>query len=210
MSMLDPAQIISTGGLLLITAIIFSESGLLVGFFLPGDTLLFAAGFFASQGKLSLPILLVCLITAAILGYYVGYKIGQHLGPRLFKKDGLFFRHEYVERAEIFFNKHGGKATMFARFVPIVRTIAPVLAGVAKMPLKTFWLYNIIGGAIWVSAITLLGYKLGEHVHNIDQYILPVVLAATVFSFGPTLYHILSDQKIRAALIQKIKQPFRR
>ncbi len=208
--MLDPAHIIATGGLLLVSIIIFSESGLLVGLFLPGDTLLFAAGFFASQGKLSLPVLLICLSVAAILGYFVGYKIGEKLGPRLFKKDSLFFRQEYVERAETFFNKHGGKAIMLARFVPIVRTVAPLLAGVAKMPLRTFWSYNIIGAVLWVISTTLLGYKLGEHVHNIDQYILPVILAATAFSFAPSVYHILHDTRIRTALIRKITSPFRR
>src|SRR5690349_25046950 len=138
--MLDP-EIIAAGGLLLIAAVIFSESGLLIGFFLPGDTLLFAAGFFASQGKLSLSLLLISTILAAIAGYYVGYRIGWHIGPRFFKEDGLFLRQEYVVRAERFYEKHGGKATFFARFIPVVRTAAPILAGVSKMPVKIFWFY---------------------------------------------------------------------
>lgn len=209
--MLDPEQIIATGGLLLIAAIIFSESGLLIGFFLPGDTLLFAAGFFAAKGTLSLAWLIPTLIVAAILGYEAGYIIGQKLGPGLFKrKDGLIFRHEYVERAEIFYNKHGGKATMLARFVPVVRTISPVLAGVANMPKRIFWTYNIAGAIIWVTAVTLLGYKLGEHIHNIDKYLLPAVVAATVLSFSPTVYHVLKDEKIRSAMWHKIKTSLRR
>ena len=209
--MLDPEHIIATGGLLLIAAIIFSESGLLFGFFLPGDTLLFAAGFFAAKGTLSLEWLIPVLIFGAIAGYQVGYIIGQKLGPRLFrKKDGLIFRQEYVERAEMFYEKHGGKATMLARFVPVVRTIAPVLAGVAKMPPRTFWTYNIAGAVIWITSVTLLGYKLGEHVHNIDKYILPAVIAATVLSFSPTVYHMLRDERIRSATGHKIKSTIKR
>lgn len=208
--MLNPETIIATGGLLLVAAIIFSESGLLIGFFLPGDTLLFAAGFFASQGAFSLSWLLVVLTLAAIAGYHAGYMIGYKLGPRLFKKkDGLIFRQEYVTRAEEFYADHGGKATMLARFVPVVRTIAPVLAGVAKMPLKVFWAYNILGAIIWVVGVTVLGYKLGERIHNIDQYILPAVIAATVLSFSPTVYHMVKDERIRKAIIKKIKKLLR-
>lgn len=207
--MLDVESIVASGSLLLLAAIIFSECGLLIGFFLPGDTLLFAAGFFAAQGKLPLAWLLIVLTIAAILGYYVGYRIGRRIGPRLFKKDGLFLRLEYVERAELFYEKHGGKATMLARFVPVIRTIAPISAGVAKMPRKTFWIYNIIGGVVWVAGLTMLGYKFGERVHNIDQYILPIVALATMISFSPTIYHILHDEKIRNAMVQKIRMSFR-
>lgn len=202
--MLEPEHIIATGGLLLIIAIIFSESGLLLGFFLPGDTLLFAAGFFASQGKLSLALLFLTLIPAAILGYWLGYHIGRKFGPRLFKKEAAFLKHEYIERAEQFYAKHGGKATMLARFVPVVRTIAPVLAGVAKMDKRTFWFYNIMGAVIWVTSVTILGYMLGERVPNIDKYLLPIVLCATLVSFAPTIVHIIRDKAVRQAILAKL------
>jgi len=202
--MLDPEHIIATGGLLLIIAIIFSESGLLLGFFLPGDTLLFAAGFFAAQGELSLAVLWLTLIPAAVLGYALGHRIGYKFGPRLFKKEAAFLKHEYIERAEKFYATHGGKATMLARFVPVVRTIAPVLAGVAKMPQRTFWFYNIAGAVIWVIGVTVLGYLLGERIPNIDAYLLPIVIAATLLSFAPTIVHIIRDKTVRQAIIAKL------
>ncbi len=208
--MLDPDTIIATGGLLLISIIIFSESGLLLGFFLPGDTLLFAAGFFASQGKLSLPILLTALTVAAILGYWLGYHLGRRFGPRLFTKQAAFLKHEYVERAEKFYAKHGGKATLIARFVPIVRTIAPVLAGVAKMNMRTFWIYNILGAITWVISTTLLGYWLGARIPNIDHYLLPIVLFATVISFAPTIIHISRDKAVRKAIWAKLTKSLKK
>lgn len=208
--MLEPEHIIATGGLLLIIAIIFSESGLLLGFFLPGDTLLFAAGFFASQGKLSLALLFLTLIPAAVLGYWLGYHIGNRLGPKVFKKEAVFLKHEYIEKAEQFYAKHGGKATMLARFVPVVRTIAPVMAGAAKMNPKSFWFYNITGAVIWVVSVTLLGYWLGERIPNIDAYLLPIVLCATLFSFAPTIIHIARDKAVRQAIAAKVRRLFTR
>lgn len=184
-------HIIESGGLLLITAIVFAESGMLVGFFLPGDTLLFAAGFFASQGKLPLIPLILLIIGAAIAGDNVGYSIGKHTGHRIFRKpDGLLFRKEYLVRAEDFYKKHGGKMVMFARFVPIVRTFAPVVAGAGHMPRKRFVMFDIIGAATWGAGITLLGYALGSRVHNIDKFILPVVIGAMALSFGPSAVHL--------------------
>jgi membrane-associated protein len=202
---LNVEAIIQSGGLLLITAIIFAESGLLVGFFLPGDTLLFTAGFFAAQGKLSLPWLLLLILIAAVLGYESGYYIGRRFGKRLFqKKDGLIFRQEYLLRSEAFYQKHGGKTVMFSRFVPVVRTFAPIVAGIGNMPQKRFTLYNIIGGAAWTIGVSLLGYWLGSKIPNIDRYLLPVILFAMAISFGPTLYHVVKDPKIRQKLLKKI------
>lgn len=194
--MFDVEHIIQSGGLLVIGLIVFAESGLLIGFFLPGDTLLFAAGFFAAQGKLNLFSLLAVLIVAAIVGDNVGYTIGKHSGKRLFKKkDGLFFRHEYIERAEQFYEKHGGKTIILARFVPIVRTFAPMVAGMGNMNRRRFMLFNIVGAFLWSVSITLLGYWLGSKIPNIDKYILPVILLATIFTFSPPLIHVWRDRR---------------
>ena len=190
--MLDVAHLIESGGLLLIGAIIFAESGLLAGFFLPGDTLLFTAGFFAAQGKLPLIWLLLIVLLAAIAGYESGYHIGQKWGKRLFrKKEGLIFRHEYLERSEVFYEKHGRKTIVFSRFVPVVRTFAPVVAGIGDMPRAKFTLYNILGGAVWTIGIVLLGYWFGSRIPNIDHYLLPIILLAMAISFGPTAWHLI-------------------
>ncbi len=190
--MLNVTGLIESGGLLLIGAIIFAESGLLAGFFLPGDTLLFTAGFFAAQGKLPLPELLLVVIVAAIAGYYAGYHIGHKFGKRLFKKEeGLFFRREYLERSEIFYEKHGGKTVMLSRFVPIVRTFAPVVAGMGNMSLTRFNFFNFVGALVWGGGVTLLGYWFGSKIPNIDHYLLPIILAAMAISFGPTLWHLV-------------------
>jgi len=196
--MFDIEAIIQTGGILLIAAIVFAESGLLIGFFLPGDTLLFTAGFFAAQGKLSLGWLLAAVVIAAIAGDNVGYTLGKRMGKRLFtRKDGILFRHDYIMRAEKFYEEHGGKTIILARFVPVIRTFAPVVAGAAKMDRKKFFAYNVIGGLSWGIGVTMLGYWLGSKIPNIDHYLLPMVLVATVFTFGPAAWHVLKDPKSR-------------
>lgn len=193
--MLNVESIIQSGGLLLVALIIFAETGLLVGFFLPGDTLLFTAGFFAAQGKLPLLWLIPITIVAAIIGNEVGYEIGARTGKRIFrKKDGVFFREEYIEKAEMFYEKHGGKTIVLARFVPIIRTFSAVVAGVGRMPRLKFFVYNLIGAVLWCTSVTVLGYWLGSKIPSIDKYILPVVLLATVFTFGPPLVHVLRDR----------------
>ncbi|MDB5164312.1 MAG: protein DedA [Candidatus Saccharibacteria bacterium] len=198
------ASIIESGGLLLITAIIFAESGLLVGFFLPGDTLLFSAGFFAAQGKLPLGWLLILVLVAAIAGYESGYYIGKRFGKRLFRKqDGLVFRQEYLLKSEDFYKRHGGKTILLSRFVPIVRTFAPIVAGIGNMPQKKFTAFNIAGGATWTIGVTLLGYWLGSKIPNIDRYLLPIILLVMVLSFGPTVYHLVADPKIRRRLFAR-------
>lgn len=202
---IDVKHIVESGGILLVGLIVFAESGLLIGFFLPGDTLLFTAGFFAAQGKLDLSLLLAVIVLAAIIGDNVGYSIGRRLGPRLFrKKDSLFFRQEYVAKSEAFYEKHGGKTIVLARFVPIVRTFAPVVAGVANMPRRRFFFFNIFGGLIWGIGVTLLGYWLGSKIPDVDKYLMPVILAAMIVSFGPTVYHLIKDPKIRAAIKSKL------
>lgn len=206
---IDPEHIIQSGGVLLVAAIVFAESGLLVGFFLPGDTLLFSAGFFASQGNLPLGLLLIATTLAAIIGDNVGYMIGRKTGHKIFKKkDGILFRTEYIEQAEKFYEKHGGKTITLARFVPIVRTFAPVVAGVGKMDRKKFMAYNVVGATLWVFSITLLGYWLGSKIPNIDAYLLPAVGLATLLTFGPAIWHILKDAETRAKIKTSIKAKF--
>jgi membrane-associated protein len=192
MHMLNPSHLIASGGLLLVTVMIFAESGMLVGFFFPGDTLLLSAGIFAAQGKLPLAGLLILASLAAIAGDNTGYQIGKTMGPRLFrKKDGLLFRHEYVERSEKFFERYGSKAMLLAHFVPIVRTFTPIVAGVGKMPRAKFAFFDAIGDIAWAVIVTMLGYWFGSKIPNIDHYILPVVAIVVIASFGPMIYHLI-------------------
>jgi membrane-associated protein len=204
--MLNVDQLISGGGILLIALIIFAESGLLVGFFLPGDTLLFGAGLAASQGKLPLLGLIIACGLAAIIGDNVGYSIGRRAGPRLFKqKDGLLFRQEYLEQAEKFYEQHGGKTIILARFTPIIRTFAPVVAGAGKMERQRFTWFNIAGGILWTLGMSLLGYFVGSRIPHLDQYIDKVLLAVVLLSFALAVAHILRDKKSRQLLAKRLK-----
>ncbi len=196
--MFEVANLIESGGLILIGTIIFAETGLLVGFFLPGDTLLLSAGVFAAQGKLSLFWALVVIILASIFGNVAGYQIGKRGGKHVFKKsDGLLFRQEYIVRAEKFYDDHGGKTILFARFVPIVRTFAAVVAGIGNMNFNLFMTYNVLGGILWGGGLTMLGYWFGSKIPNIDHYVLPVVLLAMTLSFAPMLYHLIKNVMAR-------------
>lgn len=205
MSVLDPNSLISSGGLALIAFIVFAESGLLFGFFFPGDTLLLAAGVLAAAGEFNIAILVTAVMISAILGGWAGYWIGLKSGPKLFTKDdGIIFRKEYVEKSEKFYEKHGGKTIILARFIPIVRTFAPVVAGIGKMNQAKFMLYNVIGSAIWGAGVTLLGYYFGSKIPNIEEYIFPIMILAVLITISPTVYHIFNDPKTR----QKISKKF--
>ncbi len=183
---LNPEDLIRTFGTVGLIAIIFAESGLLVGFFLPGDSLLFTAGLLASQGRLNLAVILVGCFLAAFIGDQVGYAFGKKVGPSIFKRpDSRFFKHENVERAEEFFEHHGSKTIVLARFVPVVRTFAPILAGVSSMRYRTFVAYNVIGAFLWSVGVILLGYWLGETVPNIDKYLLPIIVGIIALSLIP-------------------------
>lgn len=205
--MFDVNHIVQAGGLLVIAAFIFAESGMMVGFFLPGDTLLLSAGILAATGKLSLAAVIAVAAAAAIAGDNTGYQIGKSLGPRLFrKKDGLIFRRSYLEQAEKFFEVYGSKTMAIAHFIPVVRTFAPVVAGAGKMPRPKFALFDALGDIAWAVAITLLGYWFGRKIPNIDHYILPVFIAVVVFTFAPTIYHLIKDPKIRTVLRRKFRR----
>ncbi|HJR86680.1 MAG TPA: VTT domain-containing protein [Acidimicrobiia bacterium] len=183
---LDPRDLLVTFGTIGLFLIVFAESGLFFGFFLPGDSLLFTAGLFAAQGTLNLPLILVGCFIAAVAGDQVGYVFGQRVGPALFKRpDSKLFKQEYVERARAFFEKHGPKTIVLARFVPIVRTFAPILAGVGRMQYRTFVSYNLIGGFLWAVGVTLLGYWLGNLIPDIDAYLLPIIAVIIALSFIP-------------------------
>ena len=189
--MLHVTHIIQAGGLLLIAAIIFGESGMFIGFFFPGDTLLLSAGVFAGQGKLSLAGLLVVVSLAAIAGDNAGYHIGKRYGRRLFRKpDGIVFRQAYVQRAEVFYEKYGAKTMLVAHFIPIIRTFAPAVAGVARMPYKLFVICDAIGDIAWAVIVSLIGYWFGTRIPNVDHYILFAVAAVVIVTLGPTFYHL--------------------
>ena len=203
-------SIIKTTGYLGIFGIIFAESGLFVGFFLPGDSLLFTAGFLASQNFLNIWILVIGSFLAAVIGDSVGYAFGKKIGPKIFtKKDSLFFHQQNVEQAKIYFDQYGKKTLIMARFIPVVRTFVPILAGVGQMSYKTFLTYNILGGLLWTTGLTLLGYYLGRKIPNIDNYILPIVAIIIVGSLLPTAYHFIKDERYRRKIADMLKKYFK-
>ncbi len=190
-SILNPNKLIITFGLIGIIFVIFAESGLFFGFFLPGDSLLFTAGLFASQGYFPLSILILGTFLAAIIGDNVGYWTGKKLGPALFvKEDSILFKRKHIAEAQHFYEKYGKKTIILSRFIPIVRTFAPIVAGIGNMEYRIFLTYNILGGFIWTFGITLLGYFLGKTIPNVDKYLLPIILIIIAISFLPALYHL--------------------
>ena len=208
---MDVSSLIQGGGLLAITLIVYAESGLMVGFFLPGDTLLLSAGVLAAQGQFPIGLTVALIAVAAILGDNTGYMIGRTMGKRLFrKKDGIIFRQEYVERTEAFYEKHGAKTMMVAHFLPIVRSFAPLVAGVGKMPRAKFVMYDAIGDIAWAAIVTLLGYWFGSRIPNLDKYILPTVLAVMFISFAPMVWHIVGNRETRRRLRDRLATLLRR
>jgi membrane-associated protein len=184
--MVDLPQLLLSASYLGIFAIVFAESGLLIGFFLPGDSLLITAGILAQQGSLHLAGTMLAVALGAIIGDSTGYFIGRRFGPAVFSRpDSRLFRPEYVERTQAFFGRYGGFSLVLARFVPVVRTVAPTLAGVGKMPYARFLIYNVVGGLLWATSVPLLGYWLGGLIPNLDRYILLVVGVAVVLSLIP-------------------------
>lgn len=193
---LDLLQIIKTFGYLGVWGIVFAESGLLVGFFLPGDSLLFTAGFVASQGFLNITLLILGAFICAVLGDNVGYVTGHKFGRRLFRReDSRMFHKKHLVSAQNFYDKHGKKAIVLARFMPIVRTFAPIVAGIGAMKYSTFVAYNVIGGLIWTAGVTLLGYYLGQVIPDVDQYLLPIILVIVVVSIAPSIFHLYQERK---------------
>jgi membrane-associated protein len=217
---LDLVDIIIGFGIFAILLVIFAESGLLIGFFLPGDSLLFTAGALYATGILpgnvpiSIHLFVVLLFIAAVLGDTVGYWFGRKAGPRIFKKpDAKIFKQAHIQNAQAFYEKHGGKTIVMARFVPIVRTFAPIVAGVGKMDYRKFAGFNLIGGFAWTFGITYLGYFAGRAIVaagiDIDTVILPIIFLIVFISILPPLIHIFKDKKNRTALFDAIKRQFK-
>lgn len=194
----DPRSVIDAFGLVGVGAVVFAESGVLVGFMLPGDSLLFTAGLLCSQGRLApLPALLGVLFVAAVLGDQVGYLIGRKAGPALFRRpDSRVFNQANAERAQRFFERHGPRAIVLARFLPILRGLAPIVAGVGKMPYRTFVSYNIVGALAWAVGVTTLGYTLGSTVPNVDHFLLPIIGVIVCLSATPVLLEVRRGRRV--------------
>ena len=186
----DPRLLVQAGGYVGLTAIIFSETGLLIGFFLPGDSLLVTAGLLASQPQFGLNIWLLGLLLtiAAIVGNTVGYAIGRYTGPRLFTRDdSLLFKKKHLYQAQAFYEKHGGKTLVIARFMPIVRTFVPVVAGLGAMNLRSYTAYNVLGAVLWIWSMIFIGYFLGRYIPGVEHHITKVILVVIFLSLLPGL-----------------------
>jgi len=189
-------QLIRWGGHAVLVAIVFSENGIMAGFFLPGDSLLVTAGLFAAAGALNLPQLLLELSVAAVLGETVSYHVGRAIGPKIFNKDdSIFFHKKHLLRARRFYEQYGAKTIVIARFMPIVRTFAPIVAGVGEMAYPRFMAYNIMGGIGWVASMVLLGYFLGHSIPNIQNHVDKVILAVIFLSILPPMIHVWRERK---------------
>jgi len=194
-----------------IFAIIFAESGLLIGFFLPGDSLLFTAGFLASQNVFDIRLLTLLSFIAAVTGDSVGYAIGHKLGRKLFRKpDSFFFHPDHLLKAEKFYKEHGKKTIILARFLPVIRTFAPVVAGIGSMEYKTFLAYNIIGGILWAICLPLTGYYLGSLIPDVDKYLLPIIGLIIVVSVLPQAISILRNEDTRRHIFALLLKPFKK
>lgn len=217
---LDLVDLIIGLGIFAILVVIFAESGLLIGFFLPGDSLLFTAGALYATGILpgNVPVnihfFVFLLFLAAVLGDTVGYWFGRKAGPRIFKKpDARIFKQSHIQNAQKFYEKHGGKTIIMARFIPIVRTFAPIVAGVGKMQYPRFLAFNLIGGFLWTYGLTYLGYFAGKVIMaagiDIDSVILPIIFLIILISVLPPAIHILKDKKNRIAIWAATKKQFK-
>jgi membrane-associated protein len=188
---LNPHTIIAVLGLAGVIAIVFAETGLFFGFFLPGDSLLFTAGFLASQHQVSFAWLLVGTFVAATLGDSVGYAFGKKVGPSIFtREDSVLFDKKHIARAQHFYEKHGKKTIILARFIPIIRTFAPIVAGIGNMSYKVFISFNIIGAFAWTWIMLWIGYGFGSIIPNPDRYVVPAVLIIIIVSAAPALREI--------------------
>lgn len=214
-------EFIKLVGVLGVALIVFAESGLLIGFFLPGDSLLFTTGFLAHAGfiPMNIHVLVAILFVAAVAGDSVGYAFGRRAGPHIFTKpDARLFKQKYVEEAHAFYEKHGKKTIVIARFVPIVRTFAPIVAGVANMNYRTFIAFNIIGAFFWAAGVTYAGYFAGAWFESmgieIDHVLLPIIAGIVLLSILPPAIHILKDGQRRHAIwhatVREIKSIVRR
>ncbi len=196
-------ETIAAAGYVVILFVVFAETGLAAGFFLPGDSLLFVAGLFAADGKLNLFALLIGVFLAAVIGDAVGYFTGAKMGPRLFKRQkSLLFRPSHLQKAQAFYEKYGGKTIIIARFVPIVRTFAPIVAGAAQMPYRQFVIFNVIGGFLWVFTMILGGFFLGRAFPALREHIEIVVIVIVALSLMPPVIEYLKSRREKARAAQ--------
>jgi membrane-associated protein len=203
-------ELVRVGGYVGLTAIIFAETGLLVGFFLPGDSLIVTAGLLSAQPQFGLNVYVLGLLltVAAIIGNSVGYAIGRATGPRLFTRDdSLLFKKKHLYRAQDFYQKHGGKTLIIARFMPIVRTFVPVVAGLANMPLKAYTAYNVLGAVAWIWSMLFIGHFLGRVVPGIDKHIEPMILVIVALSLLPALISWRRERAKGAAAPRVVSDP---
>ncbi|MEH2392506.1 MAG: VTT domain-containing protein [Nostoc sp.] len=195
---LDLPQLVKSIGYFGVWAIVFAESGLLIGFFLPGDSLLFTAGFVASQNLLNIWVLIFGAFICAVFGDNVGYFTGHKFGRKLFsKEDSWLFHKKHLVKTQNFYEQHGKKTIVLARFLPIVRTFAPIVAGIGAMHYRTFMSYNLVGGFLWTFGITILGFFLGKSLpaEQVDKYLLPIIGLIIVISLVPSIIHVIQENK---------------
>jgi membrane-associated protein len=197
-NLLDPSHLVKDFGYVGLFITVFLESGVIIGFFLPGDSLLFTAGLLASQHQVNIVAIILLAVTAAILGNNVGYYTGKKTGHTLFNrpKSWIFSPHR-VKEAHVFFEREGGQALILARFIPAVRTFVPIIAGVGNMPYRRFFTFNALGGLLWGILLPTLGYTLGKTVPSIDKYLLPAVLLIIVLSALPVLFHYQKSKGVK-------------
>ncbi|MCK9578152.1 VTT domain-containing protein [bacterium] len=206
MNILDPISIIETAGYIGLFLAVFSETGILLGFFLPGDSLLFTAGFLASTGFLDLKTTIIVSLIAAVLGDALGYYLGNKYGPKIFiKTDSFFLDKKHIERTEKYFKRYGGETIILARFLPIIRTITPVMAGVGKIGYRKFFVYNILGGVIWTILLPVSGYYFGQIIPDADRIILPVIAVIIFISLLPAVITVLRDKERRKNISERIR-----
>lgn len=207
---IDLPELIRAIGYLGLFGIVFAETGLLIGFFLPGDSLLFTAGILAGQGYLNIWLTIIVMTSAAIIGDSVGYTIGRRLGPRVFnKEESMLFKKSHIAKAQAYFDKYGAMTIVIARFVPMIRTFAPTLAGVGKMPYGKFLFYNVSGGIFWVLSVTMLGYYLGLTVPHVEKYIIPGVIVIVFLSISPYIHKLIKSPTMREQTMHYIKRILR-
>jgi membrane-associated protein len=188
-NLLDPSHLVKNFGYVGIFVAVFLESGVVIGFFLPGDSLLFTAGLLASQGYMSLPALIAICVAAAILGNNAGYFTGRAMGPALFSRDSRLFSKKRIAQAHKFFEDKGPQALILARFIPAARTFVPIIAGAVEMSHRKFLIFNTIGAVLWGVSMPVLGYTLGKTVPNIDKYLLPIIAGIIILSALPAALH---------------------
>lgn len=192
----DVTAWVATLGYVGLSAIVLIEMGFFFGFFLPGDSLVFAAGLLASKGVFNIWILIPLFIVTAIVGYTVGYWFGDKLGHWLLKrKDSIWFKKKYIHQAHAFYEKHGGKALVIGRCVPVVRTFVPIVAGMGEMNYRSYFLYNLLGAVVWGGLITLIGYYVGATIPDAGHYILPAIFVIIFLSILPGIIHFIRDRR---------------